>query len=77
MTAKRAPQLSLTVHAAADGRLEVVRARHTFRFLFADGTVVDVAADSDDSVVRGAVLTFTHQEQIAGVAQLPDQASLL
>lgn len=46
---------------------------HTYRFLFSDGTTVDVIAHRDDSDLRAAVMKFLHHGReiaIVGCATL-------
>ena len=74
MTAAKKPtpeptKVWFTEHGDA---LLVERRRHTWRFLFTDGTTVDVVGDRDDSDVRGALLAHLGKEAIAGVARLPE-----
>lgn len=48
---------------------------HRYRFLLTDGRTVDVWAIRDDSDLRGAVLTATKSDGLAGAATLPEEAA--
>ena len=50
--------------------LAISRPLYVYRFLMADGAVVDVECDTDDSDVRDAVLKWTKGERIAGVTRM-------
>ena len=74
-TAKpKAPPPKLTLSWSDDETLNANYIHHCYRFLFSDGSMVNVIAVRDDSDLRGAVLEITGKERIAGVAQLdPDE----
>lgn len=60
-----------------DGTLLVGRPLSRFRYLFDDGSTVDVIDDRDDSEVREAVRLYAGKERIVGVARLPEQGAML
>jgi hypothetical protein len=68
---------NLFLSALDDGTLKVVRLMHRYRFMFSDGSTLDVLCDRDDSDVRGAVLKHAAKERIEGVAVVPAQEVLL
>lgn len=66
----------LTVEASGPGTVRITRPECRYRFMFDDGTTLDVLTDRDDSTVREAVLAWADKEAIAGVATVPEQAVL-
>jgi hypothetical protein len=68
---KPRPRLRL---AEQDGVLAAVYPRHQYRFLFDDGSTLDVVAYRDDSDLREAMLEAAGNdvERIAGVATVLD-----
>lgn len=77
MVAEGEPMSEVNVQRVDGTTVEVVRQRRTYRYLFDDGSMVDVLDDRDSSDARGAVLAFLGKERIEGVAVLPDQGALL
>lgn len=53
-----------------DGALRVVWREYTIRFLFSDGSTVDVRTSHDDSDLRGALLDHFKVERIEGSVRL-------
>jgi hypothetical protein len=51
--------------------VHAVWVKRRYRFMFSDGSTLDVIADRDDSDLRGAVLAYTKAERIEGTATLP------
>lgn len=54
----------------SDGVLYARRHVMLLRFMFSDGTTLDVMSDRDDSDVREAALAWAEKEAIAGVAEV-------
>ena len=54
-----------------DGSLIAIRPLRTHRFLFSDGSTVDVRTDRDDSDLRAALLDHMKVERIEGCAIIP------
>lgn len=56
--------------------VRAVRPQRRYRFMFDDGSTLDVLIDRDDSTLRDAVLKRAGKDRIEGVAVVPDQEGL-
>jgi hypothetical protein len=67
----------VTLTPDGEGRYQASYVWKTYRFMFIDGSYVDIRAYRDDSDLRSAVLDVTGAKQIAGSAVLPEPEKVL